>query len=108
MEGREGMSSGGEGPSTYDVVPRTENPNQANGSETEVCVGLAETTEKKKRGRPRKYEVDGGVTMALSPTPTSISSSGKRGKGRSHSDYKRYNKTLGGGGSKYFLILFLF
>ncbi|KAL5859881.1 hypothetical protein ACOSQ4_001177 [Xanthoceras sorbifolium] len=96
MEAREGMSTGvtvigAEAPSAYHVAPRTENPSQTAGSPavaSPVTVGLTGTTEKKKRGRPRKYGPD-GTPVALSPMPISSSvphsgdfSSGKRGRGR--------------------------
>lgn len=82
MEAREGLSSGvtvigAEAPSTYHVAPRTENPSQIGGSPamvvTPVSLGLTGSTEKKKRGRPRKYGPDGTVARALSPMPISAS-----------------------------------
>lgn len=125
MEAREGISSGvtvigAEAPSAYHVAPRAENnpnpspspnpnpnpnPNQPDGSPavtapSPVSVGLAGTTVKKKRGRPRKYGPDGAVTMALSPMPISSSappggdfSVTKRGKLRpSGLEYKPHKK----------------
>ncbi|XP_058104672.1 AT-hook motif nuclear-localized protein 1 [Magnolia sinica] len=59
MEGREGISSGGE------------NPSQGGGGGLAVSLALAG---KKRRGRPRKYGADGTMSLALSPMP--ISSSG--------------------------------
>ncbi|KAJ4843350.1 hypothetical protein Tsubulata_038462 [Turnera subulata] len=82
MEAREGLSSGvtvigAEAPSTYHVAPRTENPSQIGGSPTVPVtpgsLGLTGTTEKKKRGRPRKYLPDGTVARALSVVPISSS-----------------------------------
>ncbi|KDP28748.1 hypothetical protein JCGZ_14519 [Jatropha curcas] len=82
METREGLTSGvtvigAEAPSTYHVAPRTENPSQIAGSPavaiSPVGIGLTGTTEKKKRGRPRKYGPDGTVARALSPMPISSS-----------------------------------
>ncbi|KAL5539908.1 hypothetical protein UlMin_045086 [Ulmus minor] len=109
MEARDAISPGvtvigAEAPSAYHVAPRMENPGQAAGSPpinaSPVSTGLAVTTAKKKRGRPRKYGPDGAVTMALSPMPISSSappsaeySSGKRGKVRSAgSEYKQHKK----------------
>lgn len=91
METREGLTSGvtvigAEAPSTYHVAPRTENPSQMGltgavspvsvglaGAVSTVSVGLTGTTEKKKRGRPRKYGPDDAVARALSPIPISSS-----------------------------------
>ncbi|XP_059455930.1 AT-hook motif nuclear-localized protein 7-like [Corylus avellana] len=113
MEAREGISSGvtvigAEAPSAYHVAPRSENnpsQNQPAGAPavtaaSPVSVGLAGTTGKKKRGRPRKYNPDGAVTMALSPMPISSSappggdfSVTKRGKVRpSGLEYKQHKK----------------
>ncbi|KAJ9171276.1 hypothetical protein P3X46_014665 [Hevea brasiliensis] len=94
METREGLTSGvtvigAEAPSTYHVAPRTENTSQMGlaGAVSPLSVGLTGTTEKKKRGRPRKYGPDGTVARALSPMPISSSappggdfSGGKLGK----------------------------
>ncbi|KAK2650535.1 hypothetical protein Ddye_018024 [Dipteronia dyeriana] len=104
MEAREGMTTGvtvigAEAPSAYHVAPRAENLNQTAGGSpavavTPVIVGLTGTTEKKKRGRPRKYGPD-GTPVALSPMPISSSvphsgdfSSGKRGRGRVSSGFE--------------------
>lgn len=113
MEAREGISSGvtvigAEAPSAYHVAPRSENnqsQNQLAGAPaataaSPVSVGLAVTTGKKKRGRPRKYNPDGAVSMALSPMPISSSappggdfSVTKRGKVRpSGLEYKQHKK----------------
>ncbi|XVF33490.1 hypothetical protein REPUB_Repub17cG0173000 [Reevesia pubescens] len=88
---------GAEAPSAYHMAPRNENANQNIGSgsttvdASPVSVGLTGSTEKKKRGRPRKYGPDGTVARALSPNPISssvppvggeFSSGGKRGRGR--------------------------
>lgn len=75
---------GSDAPSDYHVAPRTENPSgsavpavtttpQLGVSPPPGTVPLAmgPTTEKKKRGRPRKYGPDGSVTKALSPKPIS-------------------------------------
>ncbi|KAF3439976.1 hypothetical protein FNV43_RR18254 [Rhamnella rubrinervis] len=97
---------GAEAPSAYHVAPRMENQSQAPespavaASQSPVNAGLAATTGKKKRGRPRKYGPDGTVTMALSPMPISSSapssgdfSSRKRGKARSGgSEFKQHNR----------------
>lgn len=96
---------GAEAPSAYHVAPRMDNPpGQPAGSPpvtaTPASAGLAATTGKKKRGRPRKYGPDGSVTMTLSPMPLSSSappsgefSSGKRGKARSGgSEFKQHKK----------------
>ncbi|XP_044491421.1 AT-hook motif nuclear-localized protein 1-like [Mangifera indica] len=111
MEAREGMNSGvtvigAEAPSAYHVAPRTENLSQIDGSPvmaaSPVSVGLTGPTEKKKRGRPRKYGPDGSVTMALSPMPISSSappsgdfSSGKRGRGKLSSFESKQLKRMG-------------
>ncbi|KAE8679513.1 AT-hook motif nuclear-localized protein 7 [Hibiscus syriacus] len=56
-----------------------------------VSVGFTGSTEKKKRGRPRKYGPDGAMARALSPMPISSSvppgtaefpKGGKQGRGR--------------------------
>lgn len=127
MEAREGMSSGvtvigAEAPSAYHVAPRMENQSQAPespavaASQSPVDAGLAATTGKKKRGRPRKYGPDGTVTMALSPMPISASapssgdfSSRKRGKARSGgSEFKQHNRVgmehFGGGSLQPFFL----
>ncbi|KAJ9188439.1 hypothetical protein P3X46_003798 [Hevea brasiliensis] len=111
METREGLTSGvtvigAEAPSTYHVAPRTENPSQMAGSPavavSPVSVGLTGTTEKKKRGRPRKYGPDGTVARALSPMPISSSappggdfSAGKPGKVWPGSFEKKKYKKMG-------------
>lgn len=112
MEAREGISTGvtvigAEAPSNYHVAPRTENPGQGSAppalTASPVSVGLTGImTEKKKRGRPRKYGPDGAVVRALSPTPISSSmppagefSSGKRGRGRGGSYESKLQKKLG-------------
>jgi hypothetical protein len=91
---------GSDAPSDYHVAPRSENPAPTGGSAPAAHVGAPPPTTvapaaatpalpgKKKRGRPRKYGLDGSVTMALSPKPISSSapppvidfSSEKRGK----------------------------
>ncbi|XP_059444807.1 AT-hook motif nuclear-localized protein 1 [Corylus avellana] len=91
---------GSDAPSDYHVAPRTENPAPTGGSAPAAQVGAPPPTTvapaaatpalpaKKKRGRPRKYGLDGSVTMALSPKPISSSapppvidfSTEKRGK----------------------------
>ncbi|KAB1217114.1 putative DNA-binding protein ESCAROLA [Morella rubra] len=106
MEATSGVTVvGSDAPSDYHVAPRTENPAQTTGSapppiataaaqvgasppSTAAAVVAPAMTAKKKRGRPRKYGLDGSVTMALSPKPISSSapppvidfSSEKRGK----------------------------
>jgi len=91
---------GSDAPSDYHVAPRSENPAPTGGSAPAAHVGAPPPTTvapvaatpalpaKKKRGRPRKYGLDGSVTMALSPKPISSSapppvidfSTEKRGK----------------------------
>lgn len=98
---------GAEAPSAYHVAPRTENlsQNPAAGSpalaaDSPVSGGVAGTTGKKKRGRPRKYGPDGSVAAALSPMPISSSAppggnfpATKRGKVRpSGLEYKQHKK----------------
>ncbi|EEF50395.1 AT-hook motif nuclear-localized protein 1 [Ricinus communis] len=111
METREGLTSGvtvigAEAPSTYHVAPRTENSSQIAGSPavamSQASLGLTGTTEKKKRGRPRKYGPDGTVARALSPMPISSSappggdfSSGKPGKVWSGGFEKKKYKKMG-------------
>jgi hypothetical protein len=91
------------------MAPRTENPGQIVVSPPAVEVppvgaGLTGgTTEKKKRGRPRKYGPDGAVARALSPMPISASapspggdySAGKPGKVWPGSYEKKKYKKLG-------------
>lgn len=98
MEASSGVTVvGSDAPSDYHVAPRTEAagsaappPAAAAPSPAPVVAappGMAAPA-KKKRGRPRKYGLDGSVTMALSPKPISSSapppvidfSSEKRGK----------------------------
>ncbi|KAK8650517.1 hypothetical protein V6N13_140152 [Hibiscus sabdariffa] len=69
---------GAEAPSAYHMVPRVENGDQIAGGLLAVdvppiSVGLTGSTEKKKRGRPRKYGPDGTMARALSPMPISSS-----------------------------------
>ncbi|KAG2681389.1 hypothetical protein I3843_11G141900 [Carya illinoinensis] len=103
MEASTGVTVvGSDAPSDYHVAPRTENPAQTAGSapppsaaaqvsappSTVATVVAPAMPAKKKRGRPRKYGLDGSVTMALSPKPISSSapppvidfSTEKRGK----------------------------
>lgn len=122
MEAREGMSTGvtvigAEAPSVYHVAPRTEIPSQTAGSPraltvTPVTVGLAGSSEKKKRGRPRKYGPD-GTPVALSPMPISSSvphsgdfSSGKRGRGKVSGFESKHFKKMGADSFGMTLILF--
>ncbi|XP_050265042.1 AT-hook motif nuclear-localized protein 1-like [Quercus robur] len=100
MEASSGVTVvGSDAPSDYHVAPRTEAagsaappPAAAAAAPSPAPVvaappGMAAPA-KKKRGRPRKYGLDGSVTMALSPKPISSSapppvidfSSEKRGK----------------------------
>ncbi|KAI3822154.1 hypothetical protein L1987_09736 [Smallanthus sonchifolius] len=87
---------GSDAPSDYHVAPRPEPPksitNQLATSSppypaASPPASVTPLTEKKKRGRPRKYGPDGSVTKALSPKPISSAappvidfSTGKRGK----------------------------
>ncbi|XP_050237348.1 AT-hook motif nuclear-localized protein 1-like [Mercurialis annua] len=113
METREALASGvtvigAEAPSAYHVAPRAENSNQFNAAVSPpvgvspVSVGLTGSTEKKKRGRPRKYGPDGAVARPLSPMPISASapaggdfSSGKPGKVWPGSYEKKKYKKMG-------------
>nr|XP_027107821.1 AT-hook motif nuclear-localized protein 1-like [Coffea arabica]XP_027107822.1 AT-hook motif nuclear-localized protein 1-like [Coffea arabica]XP_027107823.1 AT-hook motif nuclear-localized protein 1-like [Coffea arabica]XP_027107824.1 AT-hook motif nuclear-localized protein 1-like [Coffea arabica] len=82
MESREGMNTGvtviaPEAPSSYHVAPRTENstpiavtPPALPSPASAVLFG---TSDKKKRGRPRKYSADGPNSRPLSPMPISSS-----------------------------------
>lgn len=117
IEGREEMNSSGvtvvgsDAPSDYQIAPRTEAPSKltTSGSIPQSITsqlaasspaytaapppaGVTPLTEKKKRGRPRKYGPDGPIKKALSPKPISTAappvidfSTGKRGKIRPHS-----------------------
>lgn len=87
MESREGMNSGVTvispgAPSNYHVAPRTENSTQNTIPVTEtppasvavavasqVSIALTGSTEKKKRGRPRKYDGASPNSRTLSPMP---------------------------------------
>ncbi|XWS45941.1 hypothetical protein CRYUN_Cryun14cG0022500 [Craigia yunnanensis] len=99
METNSGVTViGAEAPSAYHMAPRTDNANQIGGGgglttvdASPVSVGLTGSTEKKKRGRPRKYGPDGTMARALSPMPISssvptgggeFSSGGKQRRGR--------------------------
>ncbi|KAK9742827.1 hypothetical protein RND81_03G199700 [Saponaria officinalis] len=87
---------GAEGPSNYHVAQRSEAaPTQTElalpcATVTPVTLGMTESMERKKRGRPRKYGPDGSVQRLYSPMPVSASAppavggyaSGKRGRGR--------------------------
>lgn len=82
MESREAMNSGvtviaPEAPSNYQMAPRTENALVPAGTSPAVtppvATGIPLSSEKKKRGRPRKYGPDGAVTRTLSPMPISAS-----------------------------------
>ncbi|XP_009789955.1 AT-hook motif nuclear-localized protein 1-like [Nicotiana tabacum] len=82
MESREAMNSGvtviaPEAPSNYQMAPRTENALVPAGTSpaatAPVATGIPLSSEKKKRGRPRKYGPDGAVTRTLSPMPISAS-----------------------------------
>lgn len=121
IEGREMNNSGvtvvgSDAPSDYHISPRTEPPTKLTPtgpkpqSITAQMAAMAATspsypaapppagvtplTEKKKRGRPRKYPTDGSVKKALSPKPISSAappppvidfSAGKRSKVRDDS-----------------------
>ncbi|KAI3707073.1 hypothetical protein L6452_25276 [Arctium lappa] len=115
IEGRrEGMNSSGvtvvgsDAPSDYHIAPRTELTSKLTTTTTGSApqsitsqmaaasppypaapppAGVTPLTEKKKRGRPRKYAPDGSVRKALSPKPISSAgppvidfSTGKRAK----------------------------
>ncbi|KAL7108478.1 hypothetical protein ACP275_06G114900 [Erythranthe tilingii] len=79
MEEREGLLNGSSG---VTVEPRVENPDPFPAGSTPTAAPVSteppapapvpETSGKKKRGRPRKYAVDGSA-VALSPMPISAS-----------------------------------
>ncbi|XVF73393.1 hypothetical protein PTKIN_Ptkin12aG0198300 [Pterospermum kingtungense] len=111
METNSGVTViGAEAPSAYHMAPRTDNASQLGGGgstttvdASPVSVGLAGSTEKKKRGRPRKYGPDGTIARALSPMPISssvppvggeFSSGGKRGRGRGSGYQIKHNKGM--------------
>lgn len=82
MESREVAISGvtviaPEAPSNYLVVSRTENSTPvavaAQVLPSPASAGLIGSSEKKKRGRPRKYGADGTSSRPLSPMPLSAS-----------------------------------
>ncbi|CAA2969089.1 AT-hook motif nuclear-localized protein 1-like [Olea europaea var. sylvestris] len=81
MESREGISGvtviSPEAPSGYHVPPWKENPTPVTSVQpmtpSMASTGLSGTSEKKKRGRPRKYGPDGSARIVLSPTPISSS-----------------------------------
>nr|GMD62053.1 AT-hook motif nuclear-localized protein 1-like [Ipomoea batatas] len=87
MESSSGMNSGPSGvtviapeaPSSYHVAPRNDGnsslvPGASHLGPSPVNAGgIIGSSEKKKRGRPRKYGPDGAVARALSPTPASSS-----------------------------------
>ncbi|KAE8734640.1 Detected protein of unknown function [Hibiscus syriacus] len=99
---------GAEAPSACHMAPRTKNVDQIAGGITAVNVplvsdGLTGSTEKKKRGRPRKYGPDGTMTRALSPMPISssilsvsgeFSSGGKQGRGRGSGYQIKHHKGM--------------
>lgn len=121
MEASSGVTVvGSDAPSDYHVAPRTEAggstappPAAAASAPSPAPVvaappGMAAPA-KKKRGRPRKYGLDGSVTMALSPKPISSSapppvidfSSEKRGKVKPASSVNKAKfevENLGNGG----------
>ncbi|KAK8639741.1 hypothetical protein V6N13_138111 [Hibiscus sabdariffa] len=109
METNSGVTViGAEAPSVYQMAPRTENADQIAGGLTAVdvppvSVGLTGSTEKKKRGRPRKYGPDGTMARALSPMPISssvppvageFSSRGKQGRGRGSGYQIKHHKGM--------------
>ncbi|KAE8673511.1 hypothetical protein F3Y22_tig00111780pilonHSYRG00002 [Hibiscus syriacus] len=112
QDSQESISSftviGAEAPSACHMAPRTENADQIVGGITVVNVllvsdGLTGSTEKKKRGRPRKYGPDGTMTRALSPMSISsfilpvsgeFSSGGKQGKGRGSGYQIKHHKGM--------------
>jgi hypothetical protein len=91
MEASSGVTVvGSDAPSDYHVAPRSETGGSAPPPPVVAAVTppAATAPAKKKRGRPRKYGLDGSVTTALSPKPISSSapspvidfSAEKRGK----------------------------
>ncbi|KAL3536943.1 hypothetical protein ACH5RR_000309 [Cinchona calisaya] len=103
MESREGMNSGvtviaPEAPSSYHVASRIENSSAVAVTPpalpSPASAGLVGTSEKKKRGRPRKYGADGTNTGPLSPRPLSSSTSAVAGNYLS-------DKPSGAGGRPY-------
>lgn len=106
MESREGMMNSGvtviapEAPSSYHVAPRTENSTPVAVAPppalpSPASAGLIGTSEKKKRGRPRKYGGDGTNSKPLSPMPISSSAPGTAG------NYLADKGSGGGGGRPY-------
>ncbi|CAH8319612.1 unnamed protein product [Eruca vesicaria subsp. sativa] len=93
---------GVEAPSTFHMAPRlSESPNQFIGSSLSpmgapmASVGSGEPLEKKKRGRPRKYEANGATNL-----PVQISSSAplvmkKRGRGKLNGLDMKMHKRIG-------------
>lgn len=82
MESREAINSGvtviaPEAPSNYHMASRTESTPLPPGTSPvitpPVASGFPISSEKKKRGRPRKYGPDGAVARTLSPMPISAS-----------------------------------
>ncbi|MCD7460763.1 hypothetical protein HAX54_044377 [Datura stramonium] len=107
MEEKEGVNSSGvtvkgdEAPESYRVAPRNESNNiEFSGSIVAATpVSVTEETNKKKRGRPRKYGPDGKVAGALSPMPISASipltgdfSAWKNSGSRPVDSFKKKNK----------------
>lgn len=108
MESREGMNSGvtviaPEVPSSYHVAPRIEKATALAIMPQEVMIpingGSAVTSsEKKKRGRPRKYATDGTSCRPLSPVPLSSTAPPLTGNyladnasaGRPYSSHKKH------------------
>ena len=80
MESRESINleqvkvMASESPSSYHVDPRSDNFDEVTRL-SQAPLPLASVTdgslEKKKRGRPRRYEPDGPVAHTLSPLPVS-------------------------------------
>lgn len=69
-------------PSTYHVAPRVENSGLGASQSTPPVMNVG--SEKKKRGRPRKYKPDEASNMVFSPGQ--VSSSAPPASGKAHSD----------------------
>lgn len=100
METNDRISSGvtvigAEAPSAYHMAPRpSENPNQFLGSSLppiDAPMPSGESSGKKKRGRPRKYEANG------TPLPSSSAPLVKkqRGRGKLNGFYLKMDKSMG-------------
>ncbi|XP_004229817.1 AT-hook motif nuclear-localized protein 1 [Solanum lycopersicum] len=95
MESREAIAP--EAPSNYHMVSRTESTPIPPGTlaviPPPVATAFPISSEKKKRGRPRKYGPDGAVARTISPTPISADFLSKKvSVARPESEKKARNK----------------